>query len=104
MKVHDSVTDSGPELGLAGPGAQGALVHIERGLSADLEAWGHAGHLVLLQRLVAPQRDSPVERGLFWCETCKLWLLARLAEPSETPRATGPTPDGFPVDARHGPG
>ena len=83
MKVNDHVTDAEPELGLAEPTAQGALVHVVRGVSADLEDWGHAGHLVLLQRLVAPQSDSQVERGLFWCETCKLWLLARLAEPSK---------------------
>ena len=83
MKVNDHVSDARVELGLAEPTAQGALVHVERGVSADLEAWGHAGHLVLLQRLVAPRSDSPVERGLFWCETCSLWLLARLAEPSE---------------------
>ena len=83
MKVSDHVTDARVELGLAEPTAQGALVHVERGVSADLEDWGHVGHLVLLQRLVAPQRGAPVERGLFWCETCTLWLLARLAEPSE---------------------
>ena len=83
MKLNDAATDAGVGLGLAEPTAQGALVHVERGVSADLEAWGHAGHLVLLQRLVAPQSDSPVERGLFCCETCTLWLLARLAEPSE---------------------
>ena len=83
MKLNESVTDAGPELGVAGAAAQGALVHVERGVSADLEDWGHVGHLVLLQRLVAPQRGALVERGLFWCETCRLWLLARLAEPSE---------------------
>lgn len=86
MKLNDSVSGARPELGSAGPAAQGALdaqVHVERGVSADLDDWGHAGHLVLLQRLVAPQSDAPVERGLFWCQTCKLWLLARLAEPSE---------------------
>ena len=83
MKKNDHVTNARVELGLAQPTAQGALVHVERGVSADLEAWRHAVHLVLVKRLVAPRSDSLVERGLFWCETCTLWLLARLAEPSE---------------------
>ena len=59
----------------------GALAEFGYVVAGDLEDWGHAGHLVLLQRLVAPRSDAPVERGLFWCETCRLWLLARLAEP-----------------------
>ncbi len=86
MKLNDSVTDAGPEPGTAAVAAQRALdaqVHVERSVSADLDDWGQAGHLVLLQRLVAPRSDAPVERGLFWCETCKLWLFARLAEPHD---------------------
>ncbi|MCY3572277.1 MAG: hypothetical protein OXH19_13190 [Chloroflexi bacterium] len=60
-----------------------ALVHARGGLAADLDAWGHAGHLVLLQRVVESRADPEERRCLFWCESCKLWLLARLAEADE---------------------
>ncbi len=60
-----------------------ALVHAEGGLTADLDAWGHAGHLVFLQRVVELGPDPDERRCLFWCESCKLWLLARLAEAGE---------------------
>lgn len=83
IKMNDQAPDSAPELGSATPTTPVSLVHVGGGVSADLEAWGHVGHLVLLQRLVAPHGDSPVERCLFWCETCHLWLLARLVEPND---------------------
>ncbi|MDE2968457.1 MAG: hypothetical protein OXS30_13345 [Chloroflexota bacterium] len=57
-----------------------ALVYAHGGLAADLNAWGHAGHLVLLQRVVESGAEPDERRCLFWCESCKLWLLARLAE------------------------
>jgi len=52
-------------------------------VAADLDARGHAGHLVLLQRLVPSGADPDERRALFWCESCKLWLLALIADPSE---------------------
>lgn len=57
-----------------------ALVHADRGLAADLDAWGHAGHLLLLQRVVESGAEPDERRCLFWCESCRLWLLARLAQ------------------------
>ena len=45
------------------------LVHVEQGSTADLQTWGHAGHLVLLQRMVATDRGVRAERCLLWCES-----------------------------------
>lgn len=80
MNVNEQSTDVAPEPRWAAD-PLGALAEFGYVVAGDLEPWGHSGHLVLLQRLVAPQREAPFERGLFWCETCKLWLLARLADP-----------------------
>ena len=80
MNVNDRENGSAQTPAARTPTRHDALVHVDQGSVGDLQAWGHAGHLVLLQRVVAPDSESLAERCLFWCETCKLWLLARLAE------------------------
>lgn len=81
MSLNDH--DSGPArpLGATAAVEPAALVYADGGPAADLVAWGHAGHLVLLQRVVESSADPGERRCLFWCESCRLWLLARLAEP-----------------------
>ncbi len=83
MNVNDRENGSAQTPAARTPTRHDALVHVDQGSVGDLQAWGHAGHLVLLQRVVATDSESPAERCLFWCETCKLWLLARLAEPDD---------------------
>jgi len=83
MGVNDRETDSWQRPAAKMPVQRNALVHVDQGMTGDLQAWGHAGHLVLLQRVVGTDSGAPAERCLFWCESCKLWLLARLAEPDD---------------------
>ncbi|MCY3558635.1 MAG: hypothetical protein OXH13_08335 [Chloroflexi bacterium] len=83
MSPNDYDFGSARPLGRGASVEPAVLVHDERGLAADLDAWGHAGHLVLLQRVVESEAARDERRGLFWCENCKLWLLARLVQPGE---------------------
>lgn len=83
MSLNDNDSGSARRLGRGSSVEPAALVHAERGLAADLQARGQAGHLVLLQRVVESEADPGAQRCLFWCESCKLWLLARLAEPDQ---------------------
>ena len=53
-----------------------ALVHVDQGMAGDLQAWGHVGHLVLLQRVVGTDSGAPAERCLFWW-----WSAGRLGLP-----------------------
>ena len=83
MSLNDH--DSGPaqSLGAGAAVEPAALVYADRGTAADLVAWGHTGHLVLLQRVVESGADPDERRCFFWCESCRLWLLARLVQLDE---------------------
>ena len=83
MSLNDYDSGSGRALDRGATVELAALVYADRGLAADLQAWGHAGHLVLLQRVVESEADHGEQRCLFWCESCQLWLLARLVQPGE---------------------
>lgn len=80
MNLNDQAPGGMPGLSPERATEAAALVHIDRGVAADLDAWGHAGHLVLLRRVIVSGGDSQDQRCLFWCESCRVWLLARLAE------------------------
>ncbi|MCY3923820.1 MAG: hypothetical protein OXG27_15690 [Chloroflexi bacterium] len=83
MSVNDQESGSARRPGLDASLQPHALAHADAVVAADLDATGHAGHLVLLQRLVPSSADPDERRALFWCESCKLWLLVLIGEPGE---------------------
>lgn len=56
--------------------------------NGELDAWGHAGHEVTLERVIPFYGDRRVLRWAFWCETCHVSQLALLSrpEPESTPQ------------------
>ena len=80
MSRNDHNSGPTPPLGTGASVESAALVYADLGPADDLRAWGHAGHLVLLQRVIESGAAPDERRALFWCESCKLWLLARLVE------------------------
>ena len=49
--------------------------------NGELDAWGHAGHEVTLERVIPFYGDRRVLRWAFWCETCHVSQLALLSRP-----------------------
>lgn len=49
--------------------------------NGELDAWGHAGHEVTLERVIPFFGDRRVLRWAFWCETCHVSQLALLSRP-----------------------
>lgn len=49
--------------------------------NGELDAWGHAGHEVTLERVIPFYGDTRVLRWAFWCETCHVSQLALLSRP-----------------------
>ena len=49
--------------------------------NGELDAWGHAGHEITLERVIPFYGDPGVLRWAFWCETCHVSQLALLSRP-----------------------
>lgn len=49
--------------------------------NGELDAWGHSGHEVTLERVIPFFGDPSVLRWAFWCETCHVSQLALLPRP-----------------------
>lgn len=47
--------------------------------NGELDAWGHEGHEVTLERVIPFYGDPNVLRWAFWCETCHVSQLAMLS-------------------------
>ena len=82
MNVHDQAPRDALTPSQGSATGEAAVVHRDGGVAADLDAWGHAEHLLLLRRVVASGADHQDQRCLFWCASCQIWQLARLADPT----------------------
>lgn len=60
------------------------LAFLAERANSELNAWGHAGHDVTLERVIPFYGDSRVLRWAFWCETCHVSQLALLSRPAPT--------------------
>jgi len=49
--------------------------------NGELDAWGHEGHEVTLERVIPFYGDRRILRWSFWCETCNVSQLALLSRP-----------------------
>ena len=75
MSVNDQESGSARRPGLDASLQPHALAHADAVVAADLDATGHAGHLVLLQRLVrsSADPDEPLHWICAWCGGAADW-------------------------------